>query len=533
MNIVSIQNLNRQHQTGEVLFRNISKQVNEGQKIALVGRNGVGKTSLLQMIGENEKHSEIKVSIAPYIIPQHLELYDDKSIADVLGVQAKLEALKAILGGSAEQEYFDTLGDDWEIENDLKVALAYWGIKEIDLTTQLGNLSGGEKLKVFLAGVILNKPRFVILDEPTNHLDYKGRELLYKWIDDSTATMIIVSHDRTLLNLLTDIYELTSNGVKSYTGNYDVYVEQKEIEENALLRQFDAQKVELKKAKKTQQEVAERRQKQESRGASKTEKKSLPRIIANARKGAAENTTAGIKGKHEEKISELNETIQELQAKIDNTKKLKLEINSSLLHQGKILAEAKSMNFAFGEKKMWSEDLNFLFHSGDRILIKGSNGSGKTTLIRLITGSYMPIDGSLKLADFDYLYLDQSYSLIDPTKTVYEQAQSFNVNMPEHLVKKYLVRSQFGQETWDKPCMNLSGGEKMKLALCSLLVSEKVPDMLILDEPTNNLDIDSMVVLSLAVQAYQGCLLLVSHDKAFVEELEMERLIDLDTFQVI
>lgn len=533
MNIVSIQNLSRQHQTGESLFRNVSIQVNEGQKIALVGKNGVGKTSLLQMIGSSEKHTEIKVSLSPYIVPQHLEFYDNKTIADVLGVQPKLEALKAILAGSAEQEYFDTLADDWEIENDLKIALAYWGIKDIELSTLLSNLSGGEKLKVFLAGILLNKPRFIVLDEPTNHLDYKGRELLYKWLDDSSSTIIVVSHDRSLLNLLTDIYELTPNGIKSYSGNYDAYVEQKEIEESALLRQFDAQKQELRKAKKNQQEVAERRQKQESRGASKTEKKSLPRIIANARKGEAQNTSAGLKGKHEEKISGLNETIQELQEKIDKTKKLKLEINNSALHQGKILAEAKEVNYAFAENKLWKENLTFTIHSGDRISIKGSNGSGKTTLIRLVTGSYQPTNGRLKLADFDCLYLDQNYSLIDPTKSVYEQAQGFNVNMPEHLVKKHLARSQFGQETWDKLCVNLSGGEKMKLALCSLLVSEKVPDMLILDEPTNNLDIDSLITLSLAVQAYQGCLLLVSHDKSFVEELNIERTIDLDTFQIV
>lgn len=532
MNIVSIQNINKQHETGEVLFQNISMQVNEGQKIALVGKNGVGKTSLLQMIGDSEKFPEIKVLKTPYIVPQHLELYEERSIAEVLGVESKLNALKAILLGSSEQKYFDELSDHWEIENDLKVALSYWGLNDIELSTPLKSLSGGEKLKIFLAGILINKPRFIILDEPTNHLDYKGRELLYRWLDESTATVMIVSHDRALLNLLTDIYELTPNGVKSYTGNYDAYIEQKGIEENALLRQFDAQKQELKRAKKIQQEMAERRQKQETRGASRTEKKSLPKIIANARKATAENTTAGLKGKHEDKINDLNEQVQELQAKIDKTKKLKLEINNSALHQGKILINAENMNYAFGEKKLWRQNLTFTFYSGDRILIKGANGSGKTTLLRLITGSYKSTIGMLKLADFDYLYLDQNYSLIDSTKTVYEQAQGFNINMPEYLVKKHLARSQFGPETWDRPCDRLSGGEKMKLALCSLLVSEKVPDILILDEPTNNLDIDSMITLSLAVQAYQGCLLLVSHDKIFIDELEIERTVDLDSFQI-
>lgn len=443
-------------------------------------------------------------------------------------MEEKIEALNAIASGSTEQHYFDIIGDDWDIESKIESALDYWGISDVKPDTPLRELSGGEQTKVFLAAIILKKPRFILLDEPTNHLDSASRDKLYKWIKDTSATLLIVSHDRYLLNLLTDIYELSGDKVSYYPGNYDNYVKQKKAEQDALVRQIDSQKQELKKAKRKQQEVAEARQRQESRGSAKTAKKALPRIIANAKKGLAENTTAELADTHNKKISDLHESIGKLQENIDQNKHLKVQIENSLLHRGKTLIEATELNYAYGKESVWKEGISFTISSGERILIKGGNGTGKTTLIKLVTKGLKPTKGTLQLAAFDYMYLDQQYSIIDQRKSVYEQAQSFNIDMPEHEVKMHLARSLFPADSWNKPCAALSGGEKMKLSLCSLIISAKVPDMLILDEPTNNLDIDSMSVLSSTIQEYSGTLLLISHDRYFVEEVGIERVIDLD-----
>lgn len=528
MSIISIQDFSYQHPDRVELFDHINLQINKGQKVALIGKNGTGKTTLLQIINNHELHNKVEVNEKVYEIPQHIEKYDDKTISDILQISDKLKALHAILEGDTNSVNFDILNDDWEIETKAKLALERWNLSNFPMNIPLSQLSGGERVKVFLAGIELLKPELIIMDEPTNHLDYFARKKLYEEIKKTNSTLLIVSHDRQLLNQLTDIYELSRSEIKYYKGNFDLYVEQKEIERQALIRQLESKQQEIKNSEKVMQQVAERRQRQESRSGVQAAKKSLPRIVSGNRRREAERTTAKLSDKHENKLTSLKESLFELHNKIENTKNLKLRLQNSTLYTGKILVEAKDINYVYNEEKLWKENLDFTIYSGDRLLIKGNNGSGKTTLIKLLTKCITPTKGILKIADFDYLYLDQNYSLINNTKTVYEQAQSYNNDMPEHEVKMNLARSQLTSNSWDKKCSMLSGGEKLKLSLCSLIVQNKTPDMLILDEPTNNLDIDSMQILTSTVKQYSGSLLVVSHDKYFVEELSLDKEIDLD-----
>lgn len=530
MNIISIHDFRYSHSNRELLFENLAMQVNENQKVALVGRNGIGKTTLLKAIFDHKEHNKINVSVKPYYIPQHIEKYDAVSVASALNIEEKLDAIKAIAEGESDQSLFDIIGNDWDIEERSSAALAEWGLENLALSTKLKELSGGEKMKVFLSGITIHSPKLILLDEPSNHLDYESREQLYNFIRESSSTFVIVSHDRYLLNLLTDIYELTPTGINVYTGDYDSYAEQKRIEAEAIARQISSQQDALRKAKRVQQEVVERRQRQDSRGAAKTSRMGMPKIVAGMMKGTAERTTAALKGRHDDKISQMSQQLSELRQGANSRRDLKFDFESSDLHKGKIMAEAKNINFSYGEANVWGKNLDFLIQSGERVLITGANGSGKSTLIKLLTKQLQPTEGELKLAEFDYLYLDQNYSLIDSSKTVYQQAQSYNEDMAEHDVKILLTRSQFERNSWDKLCGSLSGGEKMKLSLCSLTIANKAPDLFILDEPTNNLDIESLNVLSAAVGEYIGTLLVVSHDRYFVGELGIDKKIELNSY---
>jgi ATPase subunit of ABC transporter with duplicated ATPase domains len=199
------------------------------------------------------------------------------------------------------------------------------------------------------------------------------------------------------------------------------------------------------------------------------------------------------------------------------------------LHKGKILVTAKTINFAYDEKIIWKNPLSFQIVSGERIEIKGSNGSGKTTLLKLILGNVQPTCGTILRANNKTLYIDQEYSLLNTELSVYEQAQAFNdAALQEHEIKLRLNRFLFSNEFWDKPCAVLSGGERMRLLLCCLTITVQAPDIIILDEPTNNIDIQNMEILTAAINDYHGTLIVVSHDRYFLKQVNIERQIDLE-----
>ena len=338
----------------------------------------------------------------------------------------------------------------------------------------------------------------------------------------------MVSHDRQLLNLLDTVCELSQYGIKLYGGNYDFYATQKQIEQNALHQDLQDKEKALRKARDKERETSERQQKLDARGKRKQEKAGVARIMMNTLRNSAENSTSKLKNAHAEKIEGISQKLQELRSALPDTDKMKVGFEHASLHKGKILFTAEDINVGYGPQPLWAESLNFQITSGERIALKGFNGSGKTTLIKLILGSIAPYTGAVHKAEVRAVYVDQDYSLIHNQLTVYEQAQKFNIAaLQEHEVKIRLSRFLFSKEEWDKSCNILSGGEKMRLMLCCLIISNQSPDIIILDEPTNNLDIQNIEMLTNAVNEYRGTLIVVSHDEYFLQQTGIERVIQL------
>jgi ATPase subunit of ABC transporter with duplicated ATPase domains len=207
---------------------------------------------------------------------------------------------------------------------------------------------------------------------------------------------------------------------------------------------------------------------------------------------------------------------------------LKLNLNASSLHTGKTIATAKDINFSYGEHTVWQHPLSLQIRSGDRLSIEGRNGSGKTTLLKIITGELEPQTGTIARADFRYVYMDQEYALIENTLTVLEQIEKYNSShLRDHELKTLLNRFLFPHTVWNKKCECLSGGEKMRLLLCCLLVGERTPDMILLDEPTNNLDMQSSAIITSVIKNYRGTVLVVSHDLHFLQEINAGKSIHL------
>lgn len=555
---ISIQQISYIHPDKEVLFSDLNFAISKGQKLGLVGNNGCGKSTLLQIIAGQLSPSS-GVIVRPddlYYIPQHFGQYDSLTIAQALQIDSKRQALHAILEGDASTENFTLLDDDWNIEERSIAALDSWGIGH-PLSYPLHLLSGGEKTRVFLAGMNIHTPSVILMDEPTNHLDSSGRQRLYDWVEKWRSTLLAVSHDRTLLNLLPEICELEKHQITYYGGNYEFYKEQKALMQEALQQRIDEKEKALRAARKVARETAERRDKQNVRGEKANIKKGIPRIVLNALQGKSEKSTSKLNGVHQEKAEKLTDERNQLRGSLSPTAALKTDFNSSSLHNGKTLVTAKNINFGYypnqndndsqnendcpsendtsgsnGSKLpaqlLWQASISFQLKSGDRLRIEGTNGSGKTTLLKIITGQLEPQEGTLTRADFSYVYLNQEYSIIDDRNSILEQAYAFNSrNLPEHEIKIILNRYLFPAPEWDKSCRKLSGGEKMRLAFCCLMISNNTPDMFILDEPTNNLDIQSIEIITNTIKKYTGTVIAISHDNYFIREIGVDQRIAL------
>jgi ATPase subunit of ABC transporter with duplicated ATPase domains len=528
--VLSIQNLHYSHPNKDTLFRDLNLNISRADKIALIGNNGSGKSTLLRLIGGllQPVAGTVRTAARPYYVPQHFGQYNGQTIAEALGIAAKLAALEAILSGDVSEAQLSLLDDDWTIDERCQKAFAYWGLQSLDLKQSFASLSGGQKTKVFLAGIDIYEAQLVLLDEPSNHLDGPARAMLYDYIRTTNQTLIVVSHDRTLLNLLPAVYELSKKGFTIYGGNYDFYAAQKAVEAAALADEVGNKEKELRKAREVARESMERQQKLDARGRKKQEKAGVARIMLNTLRNNAEKSTARMKDIHEAKTGSIAEELGALRNELPDKDRMKLDLAHSAMHRGKVLVKAKNLNYAWSNSPLWPAPLNFEIRSADRIAIKGSNGSGKSTLIRLITGALQPASGSIYRAPMSTVYIDQDYSLIDPALSVYQQAARYNTsNMPEHELKSRLTHFLFAKEVWDKPCAALSGGEKMRLILCCLVIGSAAPDMIILDEPTNNLDIQNIEILTSAVNDYKGTLLIVSHDRHFLDEMNVEKVIAL------
>ena len=518
------------HPDKDLLFSDLNLAINRGDKIALIGNNGAGKSTLLKIMAGNLSSSAglVRTASKPYYVPQHFGQFNDHSIAEALQVGDKIKALAEILAGKVTEANLALLDDDWTIGERCKEAFTFWKLDGFDPDQKMSTLSGGQKTRVFLAGVIVHRPEIVLLDEPSNHLDSFSRNLLYDYIRSTTNTIVVVSHDRTLLNLIDTVYELGSREITIYGGNYDFYAARKKIEGDALDQDLRSKEKLLRKAKETERESLQRQQKLDARGKKKQEKAGLPTISMNTFRNNAEKSTSRIKDVHAEKVENISEEVSKLRAALSDMDKMKMGFDNSALHKGKVLITATDVNFGYDDHLLWEQDLNFQIRHGERIAVKGLNGSGKTSLIKMILGELQPRSGTIDRVAVKTIYIDQDYSLIDDQVSVVEQVERFNSgSLQEHEIKTRLNRFLFTKDWWDKPCRTLSGGEKMRLILCSLTISDQAPDIIVLDEPTNNLDIQNIEILTAAISDYTGTLLVISHDEYFEKQIKVERSINL------
>ena len=516
------------HPDGENLFSNISFSLSK-KITALVGNNGSGKSTMFKLIN-NELEPSSGSIIKPgdiYVLPQNLDIYSEFMLKEILGVDKKLTALQKITDGNSTIKDYEILDNDWTLENDLKKILEKISFSFDDLDRKLKTFSGGEITKIFLSSLLTRKPDLVLLDEPTNNLDISSREFLYEFIKSYKGNVFMISHDVELLNLAQEIIEIHNGQVKTYGGNYDLFFTERKNEKERLEKEFEKNSLNLKQLEMKKNEKIEKLNKQNNRGKRDGIKAGLPKMVINARKQNSENNFASKKKESEQKISLTKEKLNDVKNKLYNDRIVKIDMSNNNSVSTKLLARFENFNPNYGYD-LWTENLDFDLFTNQKILISGNNGSGKTSLVKSLTTDKITYSGSIKKYFRKAALLNQNFLHLDENLTLFETIRnSCPPTISEHEIRIRLGRFLFYGDEAFKKVKHLSGGEKVRISLLKLLMEDH-PEILILDEPTNNLDLLGIDQLITAVKSFNGCLIVISHDKYFCKNLTFTHILQIN-----
>lgn len=507
------------------VFTGLSFTVGQGST-GLVAPNGSGKSTLLKLIAGELRPAAGSVAVEGTLgyLPQSLPLTGDLSVAEVLGVDAVIRALDAVESGDVGEEHFAVIGDDWDIEERTRAQLDRLGLEGIALDRGIGTLSGGQVVSLGLAAQLLKRPDVLLLDEPTNNLDLEARRRLYDTLEAWNGTLLLVSHDRALLDRMDRIAELGPEELRLYGGDFTAYEEAVQAEREVAEKNVRNAEQELKREKREMQQARERAERRASNAARNLKNAGLPRIFAgNMKRGAQES--AGRSGQtHASRVGEAQARLDEAGRAVRDEQRITLDLPDTDVPAGRTVLLGEQMRIRLGGREQFAgEGVDLTIRGPERIALTGPNGAGKSTLLRLVNGDLELDSGLIKRADGRIAYLSQRLDLLDLDRTVAENFAAFAPHRTEAERMNLLARFLFRGDRAHLPVGVLSGGERLRATLACVLCAEPAPQLLLLDEPTNNLDLVSADQLESALASYRGAFVVVSHDERFLERIGVDR----------
>lgn len=509
------------------LFQELSLSLSNN-KTGIVGKNGTGKSTLLKLIvGELvPDYGSISTNGVLAYCPQDLTFLANQTVARALGVDEKINAFLNIANGSIDENDYAVLADDWHIQEKIQKQLKAFGLAYLQLNQTMSTLSGGERTRLMLAKAFLASPDFIIFDEPTNNLDIISRQFLYQAISSWDKGLLVVSHDRQLLNLMEQIIELTFLGIEYYGGNYDDYVEQKTFNQAAIDQDILDAKKSLALTKQSIQASYEKREQKQSKGRQLFLTGKIDRITANSKKGRSEKTESKNARKADSMSKSAEEKLAQAKSKLETTYIIDVALPQTQVARDKILINLEDVTYSFSkDAPPIIKDFNCKIVGPERVCLLGANGSGKTTLVKLIQGLLKPCQGLIERGTPYISYLDQHADALKAELSILDNFKALNPTISDNDARANLAKFLFRNVAATKLVKHLSGGEKLRAMLACILMSEHPPQLLILDEPTNHLDFDSIESIESALSHYKGGLVIISHDQVFIENIGITRTI--------
>ncbi|QGV77610.1 ABC-F family ATP-binding cassette domain-containing protein [Streptomyces ficellus] len=489
-------------------------------RTGLIGLNGSGKSTLLKLIAGELAPTDGTIRTAGEIgyLPQNATLDTALRVDQALGIAATRAALHAIEGGDASEEHFTAIGDDWDVEERARATLDQLGLGHIGLDRTIGEVSGGECVLLRLAALLLARPDVLLLDEPTNNLDLSARRRLYAAVSSWSGVLVVVSHDRELLELVDQIADLRDGEVTWYGGAYSAYEEALAAEQEAAERMVRVAEADVQRQKRELADAHVKLARRKRYGQKMFDSKREPKIVMNARKRAAQESAGKHRTMHTQKLAEAKERLDEAVEAVRDDDEIRIELPFTAVPPGRDVLLLRDLELRYGARVGGEWELR----GPERIALVGRNGAGKTTLLRTVAGELDPVAGEV-VAQVPLRFLPQRLDVLDDDLSVVDNVARFAPEATNNRIRARLARFLFRGAKADQPAGTLSGGERFRAALAALLLAEPAPQLLMLDEPTNNLDMASVAKLTAALDAYEGALIVASHDVPFLESIGITR----------
>ncbi|WTK16688.1 ATP-binding cassette domain-containing protein [Streptomyces sp. NBC_01525] len=505
---------------GSTVLDRLSLVIGRG-RTGLVGDNGTGKSTLLRLLAGQLRPAEGTVSVTGTLgyLPQNLTLDTGLRVEDALGIADRRAALRAIESGDTDEAHFTTLGDDWDIEERALATLGSLGLGSLGLDRTVGEMSGGETVLLRLAALLLDRPDVLLLDEPTNNLDVFARRRLHEAVASwRSGALIVVSHDRELLERMDRIAELRSTAVTWYGGGWSAYREAVAAQQDAAARTLRTAEADVRRQQRELEESRVKAARRRRQSAKLDAQRRAPRIVAGERKRSAQESADRVRGIHEDRLQEARGRREEAAEAIRDDAEIRVDLPHTAVPAGRTVLRLTALRPRHGLLREGDLEVR----GPERVALIGRNGAGKTTLLRTLAGQVEPLSGEARTF-VPLRFLPQRLDILDDGLSVARNAARTAPGVTDNALRSQLARFLFKGDRAQALVGTLSGGERFRAALAATMLAAPAPQLLMLDEPTNNLDLSGVRQLTAALASYQGALVIAGHDLPFLESVGITR----------